>query len=245
MLKAISSAKMVVDKEKKISVIIPTLNEEKIIADTLRNLKCLQLSDDIIVVDGNSRDRTIEICRKFEGVRCLITDTTGRAAQMNKGAQEAKNEFLLFLHADTMLPEGTAKFIQTTFKDPKVVAGSFYLKFDAPHFIYKVLSRLSKLNCTVATFGDQTLFIRRTTFEAIGQYKEISILEDLEIQTRIRKAGSFIKLDHAVITSARRFEKNGLFFQLTLNTLILLAWYLGTPTETLRRWYCYSRNKSR
>jgi len=219
-----------------LSIIIPILNEEKAIPALMENL-CSQSGDcEIIIVDGGSNDLSLEICGKYKEV-IVISSEKGRANQMNAGAVRANGDVLLFLHADTLLPRGGIEAIEAVMEDKGVVGGSFYMKFDREKLAFKFFSVFTKINCAYLTYGDQAIFIRKSVFEDIGAFKQLPILEDFEIQKRLRKQGRFVKLDLPVTTSARRFLNNGIFKQQLLNIALLCAYELGYSPAKIKAFY--------
>jgi len=219
-----------------VSIIIPVLNEERSIAKVLENV-CKQSTDcELIIVDGGSKDETLQICGCHERAK-LVHSEKGRAIQMNKGAAMAKGDVLLFLHADTLLPNGGLQAIKEIMKDEEVVGGSFYMKFDVESLSFRFFSAFTKINSPYLTYGDQGIFIRKSVFEQIGAYKTMPILEDFEIQKRLRKQGRFVKLPLPVTTSARRFLNNGIFKQQLLNIALLCAYELGYSPAKIKAFY--------
>lgn len=220
----------------KISIIIPCLNESRYIKKTLQHVLSLQGEFETIVVDGGSSDETLSIAANFEGVK-IISSEKGRSIQMNAGASAAKAEILLFLHADTFLPENAFELISHCMGEKGVVAGSFYLKFDDDSRLMNFYSRLSKINHSFFTYGDHGIFIRKSVFQGIGGYKEIPFMEDVEIHKRIRREGRFKKLNAGVLTSARRFRKTGVFKQFTLDLYLVLLYKMGVSPGKLKKFY--------
>ena len=229
-----------------VSVIIPTFNEAATLESFLRNLLNQPGDFEIIVADGGSSDETLKVLSRFPEVR-LMRSGGGRARQMNEGARNARGKILLFLHADTALPAEALRKIEKSLADPSVAAGSFSLKFDQPGGFFKVLSGFSRINHPFFTYGDQGLFLRASTFRRIEGFKEIPVMEDVEIQGRLRKIGKFIKLAPPVVTSARRYLQNGPFRQHWITTGVVLRYHLGVSPYLLgRRYYRnHSQGESR
>ena len=219
-----------------ISVIVPVLNEESQIKQTLDYTTQLSGNFEIIVVDGGSSDGTKSVVKSFYSV-LLVNSLKGRANQMNTGAKQAKGEILLFLHADTKLPKHAIKLICDAMIDTQIVGGSFSVKFDSKHYLLRLYAKLSKINHSLFTYGDHGIFVRKSVFEHIAGFKQIPIMEDVEIQSRLKKQGRFIKLTETVLTSARRFRENGTTKQLVLDVLILVLYHLGVSPESLKKWY--------
>lgn len=219
-----------------ISVIIPALNEASNISATLQAVLKQKSVFEIIVVDGGSRDSTQKVVESYPEVQ-LATSSRGRSHQMNKGATMAKGSLLLFLHADTILPENALEKINRAMQDSRKVAGSFYLKFDSDHWILSFYTNLSKINNSLFTYGDHAIFIRSSCFTEIGGYSPISFMEDIEIQSRLRRQGKFVKLDEGVLTSARRFNKYGILKQFFFDVLLVLLYKFGVSPSKLKKYY--------
>ena len=227
-----------------VSVIIPTLNEAEIIGSTLPRLFHQAGDFEVIVADGGSSDGTLDILKQFPQVK-VVTSPRGRGNQMNAGAKAAQGDVLLFLHADTCLPPDSFRMIREVLSDSSVAGGSFCLRFDHPHRFLWILSMLSRINHTLATYGDQGIFLRSTIFGRIGGFKGIPIMEDVEIQRRLRSQGRFIKIDKPVVTSARRYLRNGIIRQQVLNTLLVALFHLRVSPHNLKRYYRYYENSKR
>jgi rSAM/selenodomain-associated transferase 2 len=219
-----------------ISVIIPVINEFQTVGSCLLRLKKQIEHHEIVVVDGGSDDGTLGIVRAFSDVKCLCSPS-GRGNQMNIGAKAAEGELLLFLHADTCLPPGGLTMIKTHMAQEGVVAGSFSLSFEEPHPLLKLYGLFSRINHLLFTYGDQGLFMTRRVFELIGGFQEIPIMEDVEIQRRLRKMGRFVKIRQPVVTSARRFLTNGIIKQQMLNTGLVFLYHAGFSPFWLKRFY--------
>lgn len=220
----------------RISIIIPTLNEAACIGRTVRGaLRAPGV--EVIVADGGSKDATARTARDCGA--CVITATGGRAAQMNAGARMAKGDVLLFLHADTMLPEHFDSHVRDVFTRPDVVAGAFALKVDSPRPAMRVIERLANFRSRRLglPYGDQAIFLRAGTFREAGGYPVMPIMEDYEFVRRLGRIGR-VKLAHAsVVTSARRWERHGVLKTTLVNQVMILGYAAGVPPERLAAWY--------
>ncbi len=219
-----------------ISVIIPVLNEAKVIGAALRQVPRTN-GVEVIVVDGGSRDSTANIA-EANGVR-LIHTAAGRARQMNVGAAIARGEILLFLHADTQLAPDFARLVCETLSRPGVVAGAFRLRIDSPRRSLRVIEALANFRSRrlQAPYGDQVLFLRRDCFRAAGGFPEMPIMEDFEFVRRIRRLGRIAIAPADAITSTRRWEQLGVLRTTFINQVIILAYLLGVAPARLARWY--------
>ena len=219
-----------------ISVIIPTLSEELALEKSLISARSSKDAE-IIVSDGGSLDGTLAMAQRLADK--AISSPAGRGLQMNRGAAGAAGDILLFLHADTILSAGWYERIREALRDDRVAGGafSFSLSRRSPHFtlislMVNLRSRLLKL-----PYGDQALFIRRTVFEELGGFREIPIMEDLELVKGMRRAGRIAILKQPVITSSRRWEKEGWLWTTARNLSILFLYRLGASPERLYRFY--------
>ncbi len=227
-----------------LSVIIPILNEAKNLESILSRLRVTCPGAEVIVVDGGSEDGTGAVVRRFPWVTYLSSQR-GRARQMNAGASVAKGEVLLFLHADTLLPAGAETEIIEAFSNPDIVAGRFDIRFDNLSTVFKVIaffinlrSRLTKI-CT----GDQALFVRRKTFEELGGYPDIPLMEDVELAKRLKRIGGIRCLRSKVTASARKWEREGVFRTILLMWALRFLYFIGVNPSRLHRWY-YGRPPS-
>lgn len=218
-----------------ISYILPTLNEGSRLALALESVLKQAGEKEVIVADGGSQDDTTEIARSYN---CrTIVSPPGRGMQLNRGAAAATGETLLFLHADTILPDKASEEILKILSLPRTLAGSFRLQFQPDSRALRFFAAFSKINSALFTYGDQGLFLRRSTFQAIGGFREYPILEDVEIQGRLRACGRFGKSRLAVVTSSRRFNKIGPLRQQLLNAFILAAYFGGASPFDLAKLY--------
>ncbi|MBZ9777379.1 TIGR04283 family arsenosugar biosynthesis glycosyltransferase [Psychroflexus sp. CAK8W] len=219
-----------------ISIIIPALNEEKLITEVLKHTLKLPGHYEVIVVDGGSLDKTLEIVQKFKNIN-VLQSKKGRAVQMNYGAGHAKGDVFLFLHADTFLPKTFYNDVLALMQNPKVIGGSFRLKMDDSHPIFKFYRWCSQFSLEFFTYGDHGMFFKAENFQNINGYKNIDFMEDVEIQKRIRKHGLFKKLKSSVQTSNRRFAKKGVIKQLVIDTLLVFFFKIGISARRLKRFY--------
>ncbi|MFH1267055.1 MAG: TIGR04283 family arsenosugar biosynthesis glycosyltransferase [Planctomycetota bacterium] len=222
----------------RISVVIPTLNEEAFLGQTLRCLrKAARDAMETIVVDGGSRDRTLEIARDHD---CrTLTTAPGRAWQMNAGAAEATGSILLFLHADTQLPKDFPEHVRRTLAQANASAGAFAMRIDAPEWPFRVVERMINFRsrCFRMPYGDQAIFLPADTFYLEGGFPELPILEDFELMRRLRRRGRVAIVPKPVVTSARRWRALGLWRTTWINQRVVLGYYLGVPPKRLARWY--------
>jgi rSAM/selenodomain-associated transferase 2 len=220
------------------SIIMPVLNEEAVLENQLAYLsrQCTHYDCELLIVDGGSIDRTISIAERYGRI---VTAPRGRAVQMNAGAAAASGDVLVFLHADTQLPEGPFDAIKHALQSRQVVGGAFRLCFNCDSWPYRLVAFTTNLRSRMRTLftGDQAYFIRAESFRAIGGYPEQPLMEDLEIITRLRTLGKVVLLPQYVTTSARRHKKLGLLRS------VLFMWYLrtlykfGVSPATLQRMY--------
>lgn len=224
-----------------ISIIIPTFEEEGQIGKLIRYLKTQVVHphpgiSEILVVDGNSSDRTVEEAEKA-GARVITAPKKGRACQMNEGAARAKGEVLYFLHADTFPPPTFAEDIQQVIFQ-KRLAGGFRLSFDDPHVILQLYGWFTRFDLDAFRYGDQSLFITKDLFEKIGGFDEtLIVMEDNEIIGRIKRAAGYTIIPKNVITSARKYRDNGIIRLQLVFLLIFLMFHFGAGQKTLAGLY--------
>ena len=219
-----------------ISVIIPTYNEAANIQRTIDELNSCKSSDiEIIVVDGGSKDETMAIAAQC-GATVLIS-TPGRAAQMNAGAEIAQGSILLFLHADTAVPKGFDQWIQEGLDD--AIAGAFDLKIAGAHWQLRgvewgvaIRSRVCQL-----PYGDQGVFLKAETFHQLGGFPELPIMEDFVFMQTLRRKGRIAIVPAAVLTSARRWQAQGIWQTTLMNQVMIVGFYLGVKPDRLSNWY--------
>jgi len=224
-----------------IAVIVPTRDEERALGPLLSDLLARDGPLSVTIADGGSADGTLAVAARFPRVR-TVRAPRGRGAQMNAGARASAREapdgeIIFFLHADGLPPPGAFGAIRRVLADPAVAAGSFCLAFDRDDRWLRAYARASRINHRLFTYGDQGLFLRRETFERAGGFAEIPLMEDVEIQDRLRRLGRFVKLRDPMVTSARRFVRHGILRQQALNAALVGLYRLGVAPERLARAY--------
>jgi uncharacterized protein len=219
-----------------ISVIIPTLNEAVILAQTIQSVRNGNRIE-IIVTDGGSRDRTCELAVKA-GVT-LLEVVGGRAAQLNAGAADAKGSILFFLHADTHPPSGYANQIRTALDDPATVAGAFRFRTDGTGTAMRVIEWATNFRSTRLQwpYGDQGLFLEKRIFDELGGFTSLPIMEDFDLVRRLRRRGFVATLRDAAVTSARRWEQLGPIRTTVINQIMIAGFISGFPVHWLKRLY--------
>ena len=218
-----------------ISVIVPTLNEQDHLPATLKGVTLVP-GDDLIVVDGGSTDQTVAIAQQFTAQ--VLHSRRGRAVQMNRGAQHAQGDILLFLHADTLLPAAGLEAVRWALQDG-AVGGAFRLAILPPTPALRLVAWGTNLRARFGQlpYGDQALFMRRQVFEALGGYDDIPFMEDVRMVQALRTRGRLTILPQAVRTSGRRWQRDGVLYTTVRNTLLITLYFWGVPPERLQRWY--------
>ncbi len=219
-----------------LSIIIPSLNEAARLSTTLSRIPKTP-GMEVILVDGGSIDNSRESAFSA-GIR-VLDSPRGRARQMNAGAWEAKGEFLLFLHADTLLPDGFADYISAILSRPGVSAGAFQLRFYPPLAGLQVIEKLANWRARTLQwpYGDQAIFLRADRFRALDGFADIPILEDLDLIRRLRHQGSIAIAPVPVIASSRRWQRYGVWRTSLINQFILAGYLAGISPNRLARWY--------
>ena len=213
-----------------ISVIIPVLNEEKALPYCLKNLREQHKEFELIVVDGGSTDATLNIAREDDGLT-LLSSERGRANQMNAGAAHASGDWLVFLHADTRLPNRALGDIEALSAKNDVQAGCFHQRFSGEHWLLRAISSLHNWRChrSRIIYGDQCLFIRRSFFRQLQGFPNTDILEDVMLSEKIVEHSTPVILDTAVITDSRKFEQRGILRSFLEVFIIMSCYELGLP----------------
>lgn len=218
-----------------ISVIIPVYNEESTIRETLSVLP-YQDGLEVIVVDGESRDRTREFARTFPVM--VVECAKSRALQMNKGAQLATQDALVFLHADCRFEEGTLRAISDCLGGEHV-GGCLTQAIDSKKFIYRLIEYSGNIRARLSKifYGDQAIFVRRDVFFKIWGFDDVLLFEDMLFSRKMMKEGKTCILNKKVFVSPRRWEKNGIVKTTVIFWLLTLGFYLGLPYNRLQGLY--------
>jgi rSAM/selenodomain-associated transferase 2 len=218
------------------SVIIPTLNEETLLPETLRHLR-REKPKEIVVVDGGSSDATVALARQQADV--VLSGPRGRAVQMNWGAAHARGEFLLFLHADCTLEEGALQEASTWLQRDWVAGGCFQMSIPRRHRLYRSIAACAtaRVKLTGIVYGDQGLFVRRDLFEKLGGFPPIRLMEDVFFSQKLRRHGRIVVARRQIEVSARRWEHAGIVRQTLRNWALTAAALCGIHPDRLACWY--------
>lgn len=214
-----------------VSVIIPALNEAASIERTVRKAHCPD--GEIIVVDGGSKDRTLEHAARAGAL--VLQSPRGRGLQQNRGAEAAKGHVMLFLHADTLLPEKYGEQVFEALLDRKVILGAFRFKTDLKGPLARVIEALVNIRtrCFHLPYGDQALFVRKTAFQEAGGFPEVPIAEDYFLIRALSKRGRIALAKAYVTTSGRRWAGAGLLRTTWINQMVLAGLAMGISLGTL------------
>lgn len=219
----------------RLSVIIPTYNEEKSISRTLDQVHGGSIWE-VIVVDGGSTDQTREIARK-QGAT-VIESPPGRARQLTAGASVATGDALLFLHADTLLPFGFVDYIMNSLSSPGVSAGAFRLIIDAEGFSFRLIEKMVNIRSHIRQmpYGDQAIFVTTDRYHEVGGFQNLPIMEDYALIKRLQCIGRIEIAPAPVVTSARRWIKYGVWRTTLRNQICIAAFRLGISPAKMTRW---------
>jgi rSAM/selenodomain-associated transferase 2 len=220
-----------------VSVVIPARNEAaniaRIVAAARRNYSHEEV--EIIVVDGGSSDGTPGLVAASETV---IRSTPGRAIQMNVGAAAARGDVLVFCHGDSQLPTGWRRPVLGALGCRSVSGGSFSIRFEPPRGILHLINMLRLPAGWRLMYGDQAQFMKRETFERVGGFPEIPVMEDLEMARALRRTGRLVRIPLQVTSSSRRFLERGPVRQMWLNIRVVVRYlYFGATADEIARTY--------
>lgn len=220
-------------------IVVPVLDEAPTLAPRLQALQTYrQRGARVVVVDGGSQDDTLEIARQHADLALLAP--RGRAAQMNAGAAACPADVLLFLHADTVLPEHADVLVRRATLGP-FFWGRFDVRIDSPRPLLRVVSTMMNLRSrwTGIATGDQALFVRHDLFRQVGGFPELPLMEDIAISRALKRHGPPACLRERVTTSARRWERHGVWRTIFLMWRLRAAFFFGADPRQLAIQYGY------
>lgn len=218
-----------------LTVIIPALNEAPGIAATVRTTLSVFPGTRVIVVDGGSFDDTAEVAARAGAE--VIASARGRGLQLAAGARLAATDWLLFLHADTILPQDAARLVGDFVRRPHARIATFRLRFDRAGWFLRWCCWFTRFDSVFTRFGDQGILVRRDFYDALGGFPAWPLFEDVALLQRARRLARIESLPAAVTTSARRFNRRGHLSQQWLNARLLARYLMGTPPERLAEIY--------
>jgi rSAM/selenodomain-associated transferase 2 len=221
-----------------VSIVIPNKNDTAAVARLLGQLPAADPAMEVIVCSTGASDAAFDALRRARPDVHWLEEQPGRARQLNAGAARATGEWLWFVHADSTLPEGWRQMFRSL-TDARVVGGSFAFALDAPAWQARVIERgvAFRVRWFALPYGDQGLFVRRTVFEQLGGFAAIPLMEDVDFVRRLRRRGPLRHLDLKLVTSARRWQRDGWFRRSAGNLMILGMYLLGVSPERLARRY--------
>jgi len=221
-----------------ISIIVPVLNEAQGISESLAALAPLrERGHEVIVVDGGSSDKTPDLARR--AADRVVSAPRGRASQMNAGAALARGEVLLFLHADTRLPEDAAARILQGLAASGRAWGRFDVRIEGENRLLPVIAFLMNLRsrATGIATGDQAIFVRRDAFERAGRFPSLELMEDIALSRSLKRVSRPLCLADKAVTSGRRWEQRGVLRTVFLMGWLRLAFFFGVAPASLARFY--------
>ena len=224
----------------RLSIVVPVYNEAEILAEALQALAPLreQGAAEVIVVDGQSRDATLEVANAAPVDR-VVNTMRGRALQMNAGATKARGDHLLFLHADTRLPADAPALIAQALDQQGHAWGRFDVCIEGRSRMLRVVAAFinRRSRFTGIATGDQAIFVTREAFDSVGGYPKQPLMEDLELSRSLRRIGAPACLRATVLTSGRRWERDGVWRTILLMWRLRALYWLGvSPQRLARRW---------
>ncbi len=227
----------------KYSIIIPTINEEYFLNKNLESLKNFKEDVEIIVSDGGSKDNTLDIAQRFN---CFIVNSNaGRGTQLNAGAAAASGDILIFLHADTFLPDNALNLINEFFTSAENKICRFLLGFDFNHKWLDLYTSFSKYDTLFTRFGDSAIIVRKEFFNELDGFKNTETFEDVDFLKRASHISKVKIINDSVISSSRRFIQNGVIKQQLLNIFLFIGYLLNISIQNLSKMYNKNTSKSK
>ena len=224
-----------------LSVIIPTFNEELTIRKTLDAVSRLVNVDEIVIVDGGSADKTIEIIENYPAnkpLQLIKLTEANRGRQLHEGTLRAAGEIFWFLHADTRPVQGCGRLIKQYMRYAEIVGGNFDIVFDGKSRWARFLTRLyPQLRSINLVYGDSAMFARRETYEKIKGFKSLPLFEDVDLYRRLSKKGQFVHVNLPVTTSSRRFENRSFIWTFLRWSIFQGLYWIGVPPRLLAKGY--------
>jgi rSAM/selenodomain-associated transferase 2 len=227
-----------------LSIIVPTLNEAGGLVAHLAALRPMrERGTEVVVVDGGSTDGTPALAAPWAD--SVVSAPRGRAAQMNAGAKVARGDVLLFLHADTLLPDAADLLLAQALEDPARVWGRFDIAIEGTHRLLRVVAWTMNLRSrlTGIATGDQAMFVRRDAFDAAGGFPELPLMEDIALSRKLKRIGRPLSLRERAVTSGRRWEQRGVLRTIVLMWRLRGAYWLGVDPRRLAQAYAAARNQ--
>jgi rSAM/selenodomain-associated transferase 2 len=221
----------------RLSIVTPTLNEDRSLEALFQDLTQLRVAHEVIVIDGGSTDATRVVAERH-GARVLST-RPGRGAQLALGARAAAGDLLCFLHADVRLPDRARSALEREARIRPIGAAVFRLAIDAPGIAFRIIERGANLRTRLLglPYGDQGLVVSRDEYRAVGGYQAIPIMEDVALVRALSRRRPVRILDAELLVSARRWQRDGVWRRTLSNSCLIAAYLAGIPPRTLARWY--------
>ena len=221
----------------RLSIVTPTLNEERSLEALLENLAQLRVAHEVGVADGGSTDATRAVAERH-GAR-VVSSRPGRRTQLAGGARAAAVDILCFLHADVRLPARARAAIEREARMRPMGAAVFRLAIDAPGLPFRIVERGANLRTRLLhlPYGDQGLIFSRDEYRSVGGYRELPVMEDVALVRALSRRRPVRILDAELLVSARRWQRDGVWRRTLRNSCLITAYILGISPQTLARWY--------
>jgi len=220
-----------------VAVVVPVLNESESLGQHLGEFKALDAVCHVVFCDGGSDDETCDLLEQYDLYYCR--SARGRALQMNTGSAACKDDILLFIHADTVIPSNNIELVKEVMQDSSVVGGRFDVRLSGERFSFRIIEWMINLRSrlTGISTGDQCQFVRRDVFESMGGFPEQALMEDVEFSKRLKAYGKIACLRSKVTTSSRRWEKHGVVKTVLLMWKLRFLYWWGINPEKLAEIY--------